>query len=219
MEQTSFLEKVKRFFGRVQYNSPVILTFSLLAFAALLLQAITGGWTDNALFSVCRNNGSLADPLFYVRLFGHVLGHFDFEHYVNNFIIILLAGPMLEEKYGSKRLALMIVITAFVTGLIHLLFASPNTALMGASGIGFMMILLASFVNLKRGRIPATLILCVVVFIGREIVSGLATADNVSQLTHILGGLCGAAFGFFVNKEKFLATTHTTGAASAEKEE
>ena len=196
------MDKVKKFFGKIQYNAPVVLTFSLLSAAVLLLNAITSGWTNTYLFSVYRS--SLADPLFYIRLFGHVLGHANFEHFVNNFIIILLAGPMLEEKYGSKRMILMLAVTAFVTGLIYVIFA-PRVGLLGASGIGFMMILLASFVNLKRGKIPVTLILCVVVFIGREIASGLTTDDNVSQLTHILGGLCGAAFGFFANKDTLMA--------------
>ena len=202
------MEKVKKFFGKIQYNAPVVLTFSLLAFAVLLLNMLTNGWTNTYLFSVYR--GSPADPLFYLRLFGHVLGHANFEHLVNNFIIILLAGPMLEEKYGGKRMVVMIVVTALVTGLIHVIFA-PQVGLLGASGVGFMMILLASFVNLKRGKIPVTLILCVIVFIGREIAGGLTQGDNVSQLTHILGGLCGAAFGFFVNREKLAAP----GAADA----
>jgi len=195
------MEKVKKVFGRVQYNSPVILTYTLLCFAVLLLNLVTAGWTNVHLFSVYSS--SWADPLFYIRLVGHVFGHADFSHFFNNFIIILLAGPMLEEKYGGKSMAIMILITAVVTGLVHVMVS--DTRLLGASGVGFTFILLSSFVNLKRGRIPVTLLLCVAVFIGREVANGLLSADNVSQLAHIVGGLCGAAFGFFINRDKLLA--------------
>ena len=194
------MEKVRKAFGRVQYNSPVILTYTLLCFAVLLLNLVTAGWTNVHLFSVYSS--SWADPLFYIRLVGHVFGHADFAHFFNNFIIILLAGPMLEEKYGGKSMAVMIAGTAVVTGLVHVLVSDAR--LLGASGIGFSFILLSSFVNLRRGRVPVTLLLCVAVFIGREVVNGIAAADNVSQLAHIVGGLCGAAFGFLMNREKLI---------------
>ena len=65
-----------------QYNSPVILTFSCCPWVSSLLDWITGGWTTLHAFCVYRS--SLADPLFYVRLFGHVLGHADFDHFLGN---------------------------------------------------------------------------------------------------------------------------------------
>lgn len=45
---------------RLQYNSPVVLTFALVALAALLLGEFTDGWTTTHLFSVYRS--SLTDP-------------------------------------------------------------------------------------------------------------------------------------------------------------
>jgi membrane associated rhomboid family serine protease len=177
---------------RIKYNSPVILTFTIISFIVLVLGYITERGSTYLLFSVYRS--SLADVFFYIRLFGHVLGHADWAHYFNNFLIILLIGPMLEEKYGSKSMVIMISITALVTGVFNLLLF--NTALLGASGIVFMMILLGSFVNIERGKIPVTFIVVVGIFIGREIIDGLFTKDNISQLTHIAGGICGAFFGF-----------------------
>jgi len=192
------MDKVKKALMRVQYNSPVILTYTLISALALALGKLTGNWTTTHLFSVY--SGSLLDPLFYLRLVGHIFGHADFSHFFNNFIIILLAGPMLEERYGAKRMVYMCLVTALITGVFHAITA--DTALLGASGVGFMMILLCSFVNLERGRVPMTLILCIIVFIGREVVDGVAQTDNISQLTHIIGGVCGASFGFLVNYDK-----------------
>ena len=54
---------------RLQYNSPVVLTFALVALGALLLGKVTDGWTTSHLFSVYRS--SLADPLTYPRFFLH----------------------------------------------------------------------------------------------------------------------------------------------------
>lgn len=90
-------------------------------------------------------------PLTYVRLFGHVLGHADLSHYMGNMMLLLLVGPMVEEFYGSGRLLLMCAVTAAVTGLVDMIFF-PTTALLGASGIVFMMIILASMVSYRRAR-------------------------------------------------------------------
>jgi len=187
---------------KIQYNSPVILTFTLLSFAVLLLSLLTGNKSTVYLFSVYRS--SLADPLFYIRLCGHALGHIDYHHFYNNILIILMVGPMLEEKYGSKNMLIMITGTALITGIIHIVFFN-NVMLLGASGIVFMFILLSSYVNLSQGRIPLTLILCVIVFIGGQVAEGISnTNPGVSQFGHILGGLSGASFGFFFNKNKLI---------------
>jgi membrane associated rhomboid family serine protease len=139
----------------------------------------------------------MTDPLTYFRFFGHVLGHVSFEHYLNNFLLILLLGPMLEEKYGSGKLAVMIVVTAFITGAASFIIF-PSRMILGASGIAFMLILLSSYVNIQKGRIPLTLILCVVIFIGREIFSGIFEQNDIANLSHIIGGACGAVFGYFI---------------------
>ena len=86
---------------KLHYNSPVILTFFLVSLTALLLGLATGGWTNTHLFSVYR---SPMTPLFFVRLFGHVLGHAGWDHFMGNMLLLLVVGPPMEEKYGSKTL-------------------------------------------------------------------------------------------------------------------
>ena len=183
----------------ISYNSPVVLTFTFAAFVALILNFITKGTTNILLFSVYRD--SLLNPLFYLRLFTHILGHADLSHFVGNFTLILLIGPMLEEKYGSTYLLYMILLTAFLTGLINVIFF-PGTALLGASGIAFMFIILSSFTNTDDDRIPLTFILAAVFYIGGEILSGIFAADNISQMAHIIGGVCGGAAGRFLSSKK-----------------
>ncbi len=177
---------------RIQYNSPVVLTFALISLAVLGLDKLTGGVSTKMLFMTY--SAPLTDPLMYVRLLGHVLGHASFAHYAGNMTLFLVVGPMLEEKYGSRSILEMILITAVVSGVIHNLFFT-GSALLGASGVVFMMIILASQASAERGRIPLTFILVSLIYIGSEIMQNGA-ADNVSHITHIIGGICGAAFGF-----------------------
>ena len=184
---------------KIQYNSPVILTFAGLSLLALALGWLTGGWTTGKLFCVYRS--SPLDPLTYVRLVGHVLGHSGYAHYIGNMLLLLVVGPPLEEKYGSAALLRAILITAVVSGLVQMVFF-PGTALLGASGIVFMMIVLSSLSGMREGGIPLTLILVVVFYLGGEVIDAVTQQDNVSQLTHIVGGLCGAGIGFALEKNR-----------------
>jgi len=198
------MEPKKRNFIKISYNAPVILTFALVSLVVLGISAITGGASNRLLFSVYGH--SWTDPLGYIRLFGHIFGHANLNHYVSNFLIILLIGPIIEERYTSKQLAGMIAATALITGLFSAL-VQPNVALLGASGIAFMLILLGSFTNAKTGSIPLTMILAIIIYIGREVITGTAnvmgiTSDNISQITHIIGGVCGLIFGFALNRKQ-----------------
>ncbi len=184
---------------KIQYNSPVILTFTILSFLSLILGQLTSNFSTALLFSVYRS--SLTDIFFYFRLIGHVLGHADLQHFLGNFLIILLIGPILEEKYGSRAIIRMMLLTAIITGILNILLF--DTALLGASGIVFMLILLSSFVNTQEGKIPLTLILIIILFVGKEIIDVFFANDNISQLTHIVGGLCGGIFGFYIDRRKW----------------
>ena len=181
---------------KLKYNSPVILTFTFICLLVLLLGAITDGYTTKKFFCVYRS--SLADPLSYIRVFTHILGHSNFQHFFNNFLIILIVGPMLEEKYGSKLLLLLIIITAFITGIVQVIISS--NALLGASGIAFMLIILTSFTNVEDGKIPITMILIAFMYLGQEIYYAIVSKDNVSQITHIIGGICGIIIGIIITK-------------------
>lgn len=178
---------------KISLNSPVVLTFAAICVLALVLSSVTGGRTDWLVFSVYRS--SLTDPFTYLRFFCHIFGHASVSHLLNNMMMILVLGPMLEEKYGSRSLILVILITALVTGLIHFIFF-PHVMLMGASGVVFAFILLASFTNVREREIPLTFLLVAILYLGNQIYEGIVASDNVSQLTHIVGGIVGAAMGY-----------------------
>ena len=181
--------KKRKFF--IDYNAPVTLTFSLICLLVLLLTNATNGYSLRLLFMTY--NDSLFNPLTYLRLVTYVFGHAGWDHFLGNIMYILLLGPMIEEKYGSKNLMKMILITAVIGGVANnILF--PNIALSGASGVVFMMIVLASATSFEKGQIPLTLILVLVIYLGQEVYDALYASDNISQLAHIAGGICGAVF-------------------------
>ena len=184
--------KRPKFTLAVQYNSPVILTFFLLSLGALLLGRYTGGWTTTHLFSVYRS--SLKDPLFYFRLFGHVLGHGSWDHFINNMLLLLVVGPPMEEKYGSLPLLKGILLTARISGVLQCLLF-PRTALLGASGIVFMLIMLASLSGFSGG-IPVTMLLVAALYLGQQVYDIIFVRDNVANFMHIVGGVCGTVFGY-----------------------
>lgn len=183
--------------ARIDFNAPVILSMTIVSLLLLGLNALLGGALTRMF--AAYYSGYL-DIFMYLRLFTHVLMHQNLSHFTSNFLMILAIGPMVEEKYGSVRLLEMIAITSFATGLVHVLL-SHSTLLVGASGIVFMLILLASFANMQEGKIPLTVILVGVLYIGNEVIAGITTRDSVSHLSHILGGLCGAAFGFAFHRK------------------
>ena len=185
--------------SKVSFNSPVVLSFVFISFIALILNFTTKDFSNRLLFSVYRS--SPLSPFTYIRLFGHVLGHADMSHFLGNMMILLIIGPLLEEKYGSFNLLFVMVATALITGLVHIVLF-PYTRLLGASGIVFAFILLSSFTNVNDNDkgIPFTFILVALLYIGQEVYSALAIKDNISNLTHIIGGFIGGWLGYIMNR-------------------
>lgn len=181
---------------KLKYNAPVVLTFFIICFIMLLLNYITAGISNKIFMS---QPSSLLNPLTYIRLFTHVICHSGWEHFFGNMMLFIILGPMLEEKYGSKKILTAILITSVITSIVNNLFF--NSGLLGASGIVFMFIILSSLTAFKEKEIPITFIFVLVMYLGQELLD-LFKMDNVSQLAHILGGICGAIFGFIMNKKK-----------------
>ena len=184
---------------RISFNAPLVLVFAALCVVATVLGMLTGDTSTRLLFSTYHS--SLADPLTYVRAFTHTLGHSGWAHLVGNMAYVLLLGPLLEEKYGWRTLLELMLVTAFACSLVNYIFF-PNQALLGASGIVFAFILLGSVTSAREGEIPLTFVLVALIFLGQQVYEGVFVADNVSQLSHIIGGIVGAAAGFALARGK-----------------
>lgn len=191
------MNKLKKY--KISLNAPVVLCFVGICVAAQILNLMTGGVSNRILFSVYRS--SWLNPLTYLRCVCHVFGHSGWSHLMGNMMYILLLGPMLEEKYGSRSIAIVILITAAATGICNIILF-PRVMLLGASGVVFAMILLSSITATEEHTIPLTFILVAVLYIGQQLVEGIFTADNISQMAHIVGGVVGSVFGFGMKRGK-----------------
>ena len=183
---------------KVTFNAPAVLIFAIICLATLILGLITGGNSTKALFMTYHAPWN--SPLTYLRMFTHVFGHSGWDHFIGNMSFILLLGPMLEEKYGSKKIVMIIALTALVTSIVHC-FLFPHVGLCGASGVVFAFILLTSFTSFKDGELPVTVILVALIYIGKQVYEGIAVQDNISNLAHIIGGIVGAVIGYRWNKK------------------
>ncbi len=183
---------------RISYNAPVVLTFAI---AAVIAFVVTQTVHPAQAWFVAYPQ--LGDVHSYVGLFSHILGHASWEHLLGNFMLILLIGPILEERHGSMTLLFMILVTALMTGLATLVFS--NGFVMGASGVVFMMILLASLANVRGGEIPLTFLVVALIYMGGEIVHSFRS-DGISHMAHLVGGAVGAGFGFLGARPKKATT-------------
>ena len=183
---------------KITNNSPAVLAFASACLIVLILNIITAGRSNSLLFMTYHS--SLKSALTYVRFFTHVLGHNSWDHFIGNMAYILLLGPALEEKYGSQKIVGIILITAFITGLTNYFFFR-NIALCGASGIVFAFILLTSFTQFREGELPVSVILVAAIYLGQQVYDGIFVRNNISNLSHIVGGLVGAGIGYNLNKK------------------
>jgi rhomboid protease GluP len=199
---------------RITYNSPVILTFAILCLLVRIADTLLGGNLIPAFFVLPgKEQFHFNYWLDYLRCFTYVIGHKDWLHLAGNFYVILLIGPILEEKYGSRRLLFMMILTTLFTATLHILVFSEG--LLGASGIVFMLILLTPFAGAKAGTIPLTFILIAVLYLLQEFFN-ILKQDNISQFAHIAGGLLGSVFGFLGSRAPAAPKTSSSGVKSTE---
>jgi len=180
---------------QLRYNAPVTFSFALICVLVMLLdQYVFPGFVGTYL-SAPGADFNPTQPAHYFAVLLYVFGHESWTHLWNNFLFLLLLGPILEEKYTPKPLLMMLFSTALVTGIFNILLRQP--ALVGASSLVFMMIMLVSFARTKAGDIPVSFLLIFVLFLLAELTRGAQnTNPAVSNMAHIIGGVCGTIFGF-----------------------
>jgi Rhomboid family len=72
---------------------------------------------------------------------------------------------------------------------------------LGASGVCFAFILLNSLVSAKRGKLPLSFVLTAIWWLGDELIDFFFSGDGVSHHAHLVGGIVGAAFGYYLRQE------------------
>lgn len=186
--------EAKKRLPKITFNAPVVLCFVAICVAVQLVSTITFGMSTKALFTF--NVTSLANPLEWFKLVTFAFGHVSWDHLVGNMGYILLLGPLLEEKYGSKRLAVIILVSALACSITSILIFRAGGV--GASGVVFTFILLSSVTSVREGEVPLTFVLVAVLYLGQQVYGALFVHDHVSYHGHIVGGIVGAVVGFLI---------------------
>ena len=181
---------------RLSYNAPVTLSFSILAALVFLANYLLGG----AINTYFTSPSSLHSPADYFKLISHIAGHASWKHLVNNFLIILMLGPLLEEKYGSALILFMIATTAALTAVISMFLL--HNVILGASGIVFMFMVLSSLVNREYDEVPLTFVIVILFYLSSEIAAALLVNDGIAHSAHLIGGGIGGLFGFLFAGER-----------------
>lgn len=180
---------------RITANAPVVIAFVAICVAVQVASTLTGGATTSALFTFYP--GPWTSPLTYFRHVSHIFGHAGWDHLAGNMSYVLLLGPLLEEKYGSGRLAAIMLASALGCSLANELLL-PGTGIVGASGVVFTFILLSSVTSLREGEVPLTFVLVAALYLGGQVYGALFVRERISYLGHIAGGVVGAATGFLL---------------------
>lgn len=177
----------------VRWNSPVILMFFLVVFVTHLASQTSYSNTISTMLSTPSTIEWL-DASHYARLFIYIFGnHGRWDGISYPLMMIVIVGPIIEERLGSIQLAFIVLSTAFITGLLHALLF--RNSLYGPSCIAYMLIFLGSFVNVKKGEIPVSfiLILIAVLFVGAE-----QWSQNFQHsFPMLMGSIMGSIMGMF----------------------
>lgn len=193
------------------FDSPVVLVFSVVSAVIFISDLILKLNLSEKIFE-CPGAKSVPafdfkSALSYVKLVIYPFGGENSTSFFLNIGFILLLGPVLEERYGSIMLALMIFITSLVGGV---LTACVSTfGIYGCGGIVFMMIILSVLSVFIKKQLPVSWIFIFALYLALSLFSGKKISgfmpfmqNNVPVFIQLASGICGSLFGFFVCPKK-----------------
>ncbi len=181
----------------ITFEAPITLLFSLTCIIIFLVQfSLPPHFVQNYL-SVGGNATSTTpfnytSAIDYTSIFLHVFAHTSWTMLAINMFSLLFLGPEIEKSYGKALYILMIVITAFVSGVLCTLFV--NTQLLGAQGITILLFVLTLLSHAKTKTIPFNLILLFLLYLFFIIFE--TNADSSEKIVPFIGALCASLFGF-----------------------
>ena len=180
----------------VVLSAPVSTGFALVALAILFLDGVHQGDLTMAL-AVYPIRHLYNLPWDVYRLLTWPLVHRNFSHAWGNLTTLLLIGPPLEERLGSRRLACVLAVTAAVTGGLHA--ALFTNGLIGASGLVMCLLLISASQAARFSpsagvyELPLSFVILAVTYVSREL-AALGQDDGISRVAHLGGVALGLLF-------------------------
>ncbi len=176
---------------KFEFDSPVVITFTLICTAIFLLDSLALKFKITPLLFTCPGTKAgfpaellqgfpapvkafnFTNPLHFLSIILHIFGNASWPQLLVNSAILLTLGATLEERYGSPVLILMAGISALVSGV--LCATVSNSPVTGSANLVFMCIILASMVSLTKRKVPVSLFMALTVFLAYR----LSTAQSM----------------------------------------
>lgn len=188
--------------GNVTYLFLALMAVTL--FLQLLVLWTMGRTMHEALFTLSPRN-----PLYVWTWFTSNFAHSptNFFHLVFNGIVLYFFGPMVERKTGSKKFAILFLVSGALAGLaqvgVGLLIGQPGNPVLGASGavlavMGVLTVLNPNLRVLLFFFLPMplwVLTLGFAAFSAFVMVGAGIGAGNIAHFAHLIGLVIGLAYG------------------------
>lgn len=142
------------------------------------------------------------------QLITYMFLHGSVQHIIFNMLALVIFGPEIERKYGSKNFIWFYLISGVLCGISHLLFMGG--ACVGASGALFGLMALYAIINPNQKLYLYFLIPIKSKFIIGGIILFelyyfiISQSDGVSHIAHLTGALCGLLF-FILQRKKIIS--------------
>ncbi len=145
--------------------------------------------------------------------FTSIFAHGGLYHIAGNSIVLYFFGPVLERQIGSKKFAVLFIVTGTVAGLSQILtglaIGNPTAGVLGASGaiMGIMGVLTVLAPNLKVYLyfiLPIPLWVLTIGYAGLSLVGVFSTATimgNVAHAAHLSGLVLGLLYGEYLRRQ------------------
>ncbi|KAK7238354.1 protein serine/threonine phosphatase [Aureococcus anophagefferens] len=193
--------KAAEFLRRIVVDAPVVLGFAFVCCAVFFVNVVAPGTN---VFVACPpfRMASPLNPLTYLRLLTHTVGHTGYDHLKGNMVNLLLVGPASEKEFGSMNLLKIFLYVAVSSAVAHMALGPANGYQLGASGVVFALILLNSLLSAHSGVVPLTFLLTAGLWVSDEVFRFFFARDQVSHVAHLSGAVVGTLAGYAIHADR-----------------
>lgn len=203
---------------KFSYDSPVSLSFAIITVLIFVLNSFVLKGKLTPFFTAPTAAGGAFPFKFneiasYLRLVFFQFGYNDLSLLFADLIIILLLGQILEERYGSLIVGLMMFFSSLFSGVLNACFY--NNSLFGAGSIVMMMIFLNALTSISKKKVSILSLVTIALLICREVFS--KSNGLIGFLIVLAGGVCGSMFAFLASPKARAANKKSKGEKSREQ--
>lgn len=198
------VKRKKKTFFKLRNVAMLLIGLNIFMF---VLQLIFGDGFTNALMLVSGDIFSRPWILF-SSMFLHAGG----THLLFNMYALLIFGPLIERRIGSKRLLLVYLLSGLLAGILYSLFnifirEAPQMAAVGASGaimgiLGLVIMLLPKLRVMFFFIIPMSMRTAGIIFALIDIFGFIAGGFGIAHLAHLVGLSVGLLAGWYLKNKK-----------------